>query len=116
MIDAVNIAFGANTTVTVTKNPWCDVIIGTAAQAHFSVGVSQVAVASGATNPQYFWTQTAGVSCCWADTNTAIGIAMTSGTTAGQFELAAAADQLLAVNLWTAVDGEYNPAYLTVSS
>jgi hypothetical protein len=40
---------------------------------------------------------------------------MTSGTTSGQFETIAAGDQALAINMWTAVDGEYNPVFLTVA-
>ncbi len=115
LVDPIKVTFGANTTVQMVKNPWMDVVVAVAAQAHLSVGISQVAVGSGAATPQYFWTQTWGISCAWQDTNNAIGLAMTSGTTEGQFETIAAGDQPLCINMWTAVEGEYNPVFLTVA-
>ena len=117
LVDAINVDFGAGTTVQLVKNPWMDVVIAAAAQAHFSVGISQVAVGSGATTSQYFWVQTAGISCAWQDLATGPGVHMVSGSTSGQFgDTAAGGDQFLAVNLWTvSTAGENNPVWLTIA-
>ncbi len=116
LVDPINVAFHADTTVQLVKNPWMDVVIGAAAQAHFSVGISQVAVGSGATTSQFFWVQTSGVSCGWQDDTTAVGVQMTAGSTSGQLEILAAGDQAVAMNIWTvSTAGENNPVYLTVA-
>lgn len=110
------VLFHADTTVTLQKNPWADVIIAGANQDHFACGVSPIAVVSGATNPQYFWCQTWGVAAVWQDAATANGSLMASGTTSGQIEIrGAAGDQAVGMNLQVGVDGDYTPVFLLIS-
>lgn len=119
LIDGIAVALTANSQVTVLKNPWMDVVIAAAAKAHMPAGVSQVAVGAGSTTPQYFWCQTWGVSAGWDDAATAIGSPLQSGTTAGQFEIAAegagALGWTVGVQLFTGVATEYYPKFLTVA-
>ena len=61
--DPVYVAFESDTTVTVIKNPWMDVIRSDVTnELSAAAGVSQVAVPVGSTTPQYFWCQTWGVA------------------------------------------------------
>ncbi len=114
LVDPINVDFGAGTTVQLVKSPWMDVVIAAAAQAHFSVGISQVAVDAGTSTPQYFWVQSAGVSCGWQDSANGVGEQLTSAAVSGQLEIVVLGDQRIGVNLWTAVDTENSPVYLNV--
>jgi len=112
----IPIALGAGATVSMIKSPWADVIISGAAQDHMCVGVSNVAVPAGTTNPQHFWCQTWGVAPVWQDEASANGSALSSGTTAGQVELAdATSDQIVGQLVVVAVDTEYTPTFLTIA-
>jgi hypothetical protein len=111
----VPVLFHSDTTVTLQKNLWADVVISGVNQDHMACGVSQVAVAAGTSFPQYFWVQTWGVAGVYQDTNTANGSGMASGTTAGQVEIKGATDQPIGVNLEIGVDGDYTPMFLTIA-
>jgi len=115
LVDPINVAFAAATTVSLVKNPWQDVVIAAAAQAHFAAGIPQCAVGSGATTKQYFWCQTWGISAGWADAATAVGAAVTSGTTPGQIEIQGGTDQQIGVQYLTAIDTENQPVFLTIA-
>jgi hypothetical protein len=115
--DPVNVTFGAGTSITMMKNLWGDVIISPAAAAHVAVGVSNVAVPLGSTNPQYFWCQTWGICSVWQDEISAIGALVGSGPdTAGQVGIYnSGTEQIVGVNTWTTVAGENNPIFLTIA-
>jgi hypothetical protein len=115
LTDPVNVALGANATATLIKNPWGDVIVAPAAQAHLSVGVSNVAVPAGDTIPQYFWCQTSGVTCGWQETTTASGAGLTSGATEGQIEIVAATDQQIGTQMVVGIENENQPIFLSIT-
>ena len=111
----VPVLFNADTTVTLSKNPWADVVIAGGNQDHLAVGVSGTAVPAGNAVAQYFWCQTWGTCAVWQDDTTANGSAMASGTTAGQIEINGGTDQTIGVNLEIGVDGDYTPVFLTIA-
>ena len=111
------LTLGVGAVVTLLKNPWAEVIITGGAQDHFCVGVSNVAVPAGTTNPQNFWCQTWGVASVWQDETSANGSALSSGTTAGQVELAdATSDQIVGQVLHVVTTiADYTPTFLTIA-
>lgn len=112
----LNVLFNADVKSTCTKNPWADVIISGANQDHKAVGVSNVAVPAGTTNPQHFWCQTWGSCSVWNDAATANGSKMASGTTAGQIEISGAdGDQDVGQLMWLSTAEEYTPTFLTIA-
>jgi len=115
LTDPINVDFAAATTVTLLKNPWMDTVIAPSAQAHFSVGISNVAVGAGTSTPQYFWCQTWGICCAWQDAATASGAALTSGSTAGQVEIQGGTDQQIGVQWVVGIAGENQPIFLTIA-
>lgn len=116
LVDPIYVAFGANTTACLVKNPWMDLVIAPTGQSHMSAGVSQVAVDAGTATKQYFWCQTWGVSAAWQDEASGIGVLLTSGATAGQVEAQdAVAEHIVGVNLFTGTAGENQPVFLTIA-
>jgi hypothetical protein len=116
LVDPINVGFAAATTVTMVKNPWADVVIAPTNQAHFSVGIPQMAVTAGtAAAPYYFWCQTWGISCAWQDDTTASGAGITSGSTAGQTEINGGTDQQIGVQWVVGIAGENQPVFLTIA-
>jgi hypothetical protein len=114
--DPIQVAFAAATTATVIPNPWMDVVEAVAGQAHQVVGVAQVAVADSSSVTSYIWLQTWGVCGVEHDEASATGAMLVSGTSAGQVEAAdLIAEQLIGVNLFTGVDGDVGPAFLTIA-
>jgi len=113
--DAIETALTTSSEVTLVKNPWADVVIAAAGHVHFAAGVPLVTVGSAASVPQFFWAQTWGVCGVWDDAATAIGAVLQSGTTAGQVEVGDGAAQPVGVQLYTGVDGEYYPKFLTIA-
>jgi hypothetical protein len=115
--DPVNVDFAAGTTVTMMKNLWGDVIISPAGAAHIAVGVSNMAVPAGTTDPQYFWCQTWGIASVWFDEILTIGQLAGSGPdTAGQVGINnGTTEQIVGQATWTTVAGENNPLYLTIA-
>jgi hypothetical protein len=111
----VPVLFNADTTVTLSKNPWADVIISGANQDHLAVGVANTLVPVGNSVAQYFWCQTWGTCGVWQDDTTANGSAMASGTTAGQIEITGGTDQIVGVNLEVGVADDYTPVFLTIA-
>ena len=110
------VLFNADTTITLFKNPWADVIISGANQDHFTCGVSPVAVAAGTSFPQYFWAQTWGSAAVWQDDTTANGVSLASGTTAGQVEINGGVDQTVGINLATVPTADdYTPVFLKIA-
>lgn len=110
------VLFHADTTVTLLKNPWGDVIISGANQDHFACGVAPIAIPAGTTNAQFFWCQTWGPAAVWQDAATANGSVVTSGTTAGQVEIRGAdGDQAVGQLFEAGVDGDYSPTFLTIA-
>jgi hypothetical protein len=105
----------ADTTATLSKNPWADVVISGANQDHLAVGVANTLVPVGNTVAQYFWCQTWGTCAVWQDFATANGSAMASGTTAGQIEITGGTDQIVGINLEVGVAGDYTPVFLTIA-
>jgi len=93
------------------------VVIAGTNQDHFAVGISNVAVPAGTTNPQHFWCQTWGVASVWQDEASANGSALSSGSTAGQVELAdATSDQIVGQVLHVvATIADYTPTFLTIA-
>jgi hypothetical protein len=111
--DPIQVAFAANTTVTLTKNKYSEVVIATGGtQTDVPTGVPNVAV----TASYYCWLQTGGVcAVLQSGTNTptkgepvTIGEA-TNGTVSGRDAIA---EPLVGIGLDTATSGEYNPVYL----
>lgn len=111
IVDPINVAFAAGTTVCLVKNPWQDVVIAGSGHVHMACGVPQMAV----TANYYFWCQTWGVTCAWQDAATAIGAALQSGTTAGQVEVNDGAAQYLGTVLYTGTIGENQPVFLQIA-
>jgi len=117
LTDPINVAFAANTTICLVKNPWMDLVIAPTGQAHMPAGISQVAVGAGTSTAQYFWCQTWGVSAAWQDEATSIGAMVTSGTdTAGQVEAYdAAGEHGIGIQLFTGTIGENQPIFLQIA-
>ncbi len=116
IVEPLFLDFGAGTTVTLVKNPWADVVIAPAAQAHAGAGISQVAVAAGSSTKQYFWCQTWGVSAAWSDATSGIGTKLMSGATSGRVETATAiGDHPVGIQISVQVDGENNAIFLTIA-
>ena len=113
--DPVPVLFNADTTVTLSKNPWADLVISGGNQDHFAVGVSPTAVPAGNAVAQYFWCQTWGTCGVWQDDSTANGSAMASGTTAGQIEINGGTDQTIGVNLEVGVAEQFTPVFLQIA-
>ena len=117
--DPVNVDFHNDVTITMIKNLWADVIIAPAAAAHIPVGVSNVAVPAGTTNPQWFWCQTWGMCSVWQDETPTIGQLVGSGPdTAGQVGVwngPATPEPIVGVSTWTAVAAEYNATVLMIA-
>lgn len=111
------VSFGANTTVSMVMSPWADVVISGVNQDHMAVGVSNVRVPAGTTNPNHFWCQTWGVAGVWQDDTTANGSKLTSGSTAGQVEISGAdGDQDIGQLLVVAgAVADYTPTFLTIA-
>jgi hypothetical protein len=111
------LTLAAGTVVTLLKNPWGEVVISGANQDHFAVGISNVAVPAGTTNPQHFWCQTWGVASVWQDATTANGSKLASGSTAGQVEISGAdGDQDIGQVLHAvATIADYTPTFLTIA-
>jgi hypothetical protein len=116
LVDAVYVAFHANTTATVMKNPWMDVVIAATGTAHMLAGVSNVAVPAGDSTAQFFWCQTWGVAAVAHDDVEATGTVLASGAnTAGQVEDAGVGEQIAGINLFTSVADDFNPTFLTIA-
>ena len=113
--DDIAVALTTASQVTILKNPWMDAVIAAADQAHMPAGVANVAVTAGTGTKQYFWCQTWGVVAGWDDAATAIGAGLTSGSTAGQFEIVAATDASIGIQLFTGVATEYYPKFLRIA-
>jgi len=99
--------------VTLMKNPWADVVISGTSQALFKVGIPNATIAAS----EYGWVQTWGSIAGWDNENSAIGALLTGGTgTAGRIEAQdAVAEQIVGVQLYTGVDTEYYPKFLTIA-
>lgn len=115
LLEPIKTAFGANTTATLVKNKYRDVVIATGGtQTDVPVGVPNIAV----TADYYFWAQTGGAcAVLQSGTNTptkgepvTIGEA-TNGTVSGRDSIA---EPEVGIGLDTAVSGEYNPVYLMI--
>ena len=112
--------FVAGTTATVVPNPYSNVIVSAASEAQLVVGATTFDVPAGSTDPQFFWAQAGGVATVLADVaGIAIGQAIQSGTgTPGAFQAppptAEAIPQIIGVNLFTTVDGDYMPVFLNI--
>lgn len=116
LIDPIHVGFAAATEVCLVKNPWADVVIAPAGQAHVPAGVSNVAVDAGTTDQQYFWCQTWGVASVWQDEATAIGSIVTSGTTAGQVEAQdLVAECIVGHQIFTGTATENQPVFLSIA-
>ncbi len=116
LYDGIAVAFNADTTVTVQKNPWMDTIVSASGAAYFSTGVPNIAVPAGNTTAQYYWCQTWGFAAVAHDDTSAAGDCLMSGsTTAGEVQVATAQFQKLGVNFFLAVAGDFNPTFLTIA-
>jgi hypothetical protein len=114
--DPLTADFAAATTVSIVKNPWMDVVISYAGQAHFCAGVPPTTVPIGSTTAQYFWCQTWGMAGVWADEATALGGQVATGTTEGHAELQdAAGEQSIGVQYLVAQDTMYQPVFLQIA-
>jgi len=110
------VLFNADTTVTLVKSPWADVIISGTNQDHLACGVSPTPVVIGSTTAQYFWCQTWGLAGVWQDDTTANGSALASGSTAGQVEIAGAdGDQVVGLLMEAGIAADYSPTLLTIA-
>lgn len=118
LVDPINVAFAAGTTVDLVKNPYADFIQMPAAGSQIAVpaGVPQVAVADSSSTSSFLWLQTSGISCGERDDTSTIGQALTQGTTAGQFEAVSTADTEphMAIAVSTGVVNEHNPVDLRI--
>lgn len=117
LTDPIAEAFHADTTVTVVKNPWMDTVISATTQTKMVAGISNVDVALGSTDPQYFWCQTWGMCSGWMDEAVAAGAAIVSGTgVAGQIEAGdLVGEQVIGVNIFTGVIADYGPVFLQIA-
>ncbi len=117
LVYPVNVTFHANATVVLVKNPWMDVVISATGQAKLPAGVSQVAVAAGDSNAQFFWCQTWGMSAGFQDEASAIGAGLVIGTgVAGQFEAQDLVGEVVcAWEVFTGSIGEYQPVFLRIA-
>ena len=118
----IKVAFNADTTATVVPNLWSEAVIADADETHFASGVTPIAVTAGSDSaPYYFWCQTWGVATVLADAaSIAIGQSVQTGAgTAGAFEAAAESsgtlNQIIGVNLFTTVDADFMPVFLTIA-
>ena len=111
------VSLNADCKVTVTMSPWADVVISGVNQDHMAVGVSNVAVPAGSTNPQFFWCQTWGTCAVWQDEASARGSALSSGTTAGQVELKDATSDQIVGQVQTVVGtiADFSTTFLTIA-
>ena len=101
------------------KNVWCDVIIAPAGNAHIPAGVSNTAVIAGTSNPKYFWAQTWGICSVLQDEGPLIGDAVGSGPdvagTVGISNAPAEIEPVVGISVWTSVQPEMSPIYLTIA-
>lgn len=100
--------------VTLTQNPWDDIVISATDQADLPVGVPNVTI----DDLDYGWVQTGGICSVLFDEAVAKGLALTIGTgVAGAVEaLDAAGEPQIGVAAMAGVDTEYQSAYLTIAS
>lgn len=112
LYDNIQVALTTASTVTLTKNPWADVVIAGAAQDHLSVGVPNATI----TAAQYGWTQTWGVASVWADGTAAQGVNLASGAVAGQTEINGTTDQSIGTTMTAQVDQDYRPVFLNIAA
>lgn len=114
--DPVAVAFNADTTATVGKNPWMDPIIMPTTGGGLAVGVSNIAVPAGNTTKQYFWCQTWGPAAVTAGAANAIGDAlMPDTTTAGETLIATAGNQIVGIALFTGENAHHGPTFLMIA-
>ncbi len=114
--DPIYLGFDGATTVCVMKNMWADVLQAAADTIAPLAGISQVSVLSGATNPQYVWCQTWGVSCAWQEQESTAGAPVGHSPTAGQVGYAPGPrPDIAGIQLFTGVSTEYQPIFLKVS-
>jgi hypothetical protein len=115
LYDPLVVALASTSQTCVIKNPWQDLVIAGANQDNFSVGIPTITIAAGSTTKNYGWVQTWGICAGWDNAGTAIGAGITSGTTAGKTEINGGTDQPIGVQLYTGVDTEYYPKFLTIA-
>jgi len=98
--------------VTLTQNPWDDIVISATDQADFVTGVPNVTI----DDLDYGWVQTRGICSVLFDEAVAKGLALTIGTgVAGAVEaLDAAGEPQIGYAVMAGVDTEYQPAYLAI--
>ena len=117
-LDAPNpVLFHADTTVTMVKSPWGDVVVSSTGQDQMAAGVSNIAVTAGTTNVQYFLCQTWGVCAVLADETSANGAPLVSGgSVAGATEaIDALTEDIVGKAMELAVDGDFCPTFLTIA-
>lgn len=92
LYDPIQVASDATTTVTFVKNPFHNPVLSAVTEIDTIIGVPNVAVTTGATNPVGFWVQVAGVCPTFVDGTPAVGSAMVRSTAVqGNLEVNAAA-------------------------
>lgn len=114
--EAIKVAFGADTTVTLVHNPFNGVVEGTS-QTQTPVGVAANSISSG----EYGWVIVEGVAPALADATIDLGATVVAGSsTAGAVQAisdtAATAVDTVPVGqaIVAGVDGEYRPIHVTI--
>lgn len=84
LYDPIAVASDSSTEVSLLKDTFADIVVSVTDQADIPVGVPQVTVPAGSTDPQYFWVQTWGPAGVFVTGTPAVDTTMMVGTsTAG---------------------------------